>query len=516
MGIIARESIKSAVISYIGVFLGAFNNLWLYPKYLEPEKIGLLKLLQDIPFLLALFVQLGASSLTDKFFHHFKDGKKNKGFFSILLIYPFIGYSIFIFSFFIFNDYWKSKFASNASLLVDYFIYLVPLTLFMMYISILEAYLRANLNINWSNFARDILIRIFYTVFVFIYALKLISFDTLILMVVAGYGISLFTLFFYIEKINILFITKSIAWPEKPLLKEIGTYLLFLIPGTAGSLIAQKIDTIMLAIIGVKGIKENEGLENIAIYSMAYFISSVIEIPRRSMSQITTPLLSEAFKENNLSIVEILYKKNSINQLIAGTSIFLLIWINIDDFFLLIPHSEVYKQGKYVIFFIGISKLFDMATSINGEIIQFSKYFKFNLFAILMLAILTVSLNTIFIPLYKIMGAAIALSITIFLYNVAKTYFIWNKMKLTPFTKKMIPLVILTSITIVFTYFFSNQSAGILEALCWITFRSTLFIIIFYSIVRKLKTSEDLTILIDKTLSKISEMTGIIWIKKYL
>ncbi len=514
MGIVVKQSIKSTLISYIGVLLGAFNNLWLYPKYLEPEKIGLLKLLQDIPFLFALFVQLGASSLTDRFFHHFKDGKKNNGFLSALLLYPFLGYTLFILSFFLFNDYWKSIFTANANLLVDYFIYLVPLTFFMMYTSIMEAYLRANFNVSWSNFVRDVLIRVFYTVFVFLYALKIINFNGLIIMVVIGYGLSLLTLFIYAKKINILHLTTFIKWPEKPLLKEMGSYLLFLIPGTAGSLIAQKIDTIMLAIVGIKNVKGNEGLNNIAIYSMAYFISSVIEVPRKSISQISLPILSAAFKENNLTKIDSLYKKNSITQFISGSFIFLLIWINIDDLFLFIPKSELYKQGKFVVLFIGISKLFDMATSINGEIIQFSKYFKFNLIAIILLAFLTISLNTIFIPLYSITGAAIALAITIFFYNVAKTYFIWYKMKYSPFTKDMIPLLILCVFIISLSLTFEYNPTKLEYSFFLIIGRSVLFIIIFYFLIRKFKISEDINNLIDKMLNQLNKKIKSKWIEK--
>lgn len=514
MGIVIKQSIKSTLISYIGVLLGAFNNLWLYPKYLEPEKIGLLKLLQDIPFLFALFVQLGASSLTDRFFHHFKDAKKNNGFLTALLIYPFIGYTLFLISFFSFNDYWKSIFTSNAHLLVNYFIYLVPLTFFMMYTSIMEAYLRANFNVTWSNFIRDILIRIFYTAFVFLYALKIINFDWLITMVVVGYGIALATLFIYARSINILHITSYFNWPKKSLLKEMGTYLLFLIPGTAGSLIAQKIDTIMIALIGISAIHGNKGLDNVAIYSLAYYISSVIEVPRKSISQISIPILSAAFKENNFNKIDSLYKKNSITQFITGSFIFLLIWINIDDLFLFVPNSELYKQGKYVVLFVGISKLIDMATSINSEIIQFSKYFKFNLIAIIMLAFLTVGLNTIFIPIYSITGAAIALAITILIYNVSKTYFIWYKLKFSPFTKGMFPLLILCIIILVISNSIEYTPSTLLNSFFFIVIRTIIFIITFYFLIRKFRISEDVNHLIDKTLIVISKKTKLDWITK--
>ncbi len=513
MGIIIKQGIKGSIISYVGILLGAFNVLWLYPMFLAPEEIGLMRLLQDIPFLFAVFVQLGASSINDRFHHYFKNDQPGN-FFTLLMLYPLVGYLIFIGAFFGFHEYWESVFEAKSGLFIQYLIYLLPLTFFMMYTSIMESYLRSNLHVGWSNFARDILVRIFYTVFVSVYALKLISFDWLILLISLGYFISLITLFIHAKRNNLLHFTAKLKLPDGALLKEVKTYLFYLIPGTAGSLMAQKIDTIMLGTIS--GGKENEGLNNIAIYSLAYFIGSVVEVPRRSLSQISIPLLSKAISENDFRTAGDLYKKNSIVQLITGTFIFLLIWINIDDFYQFIPKSELYKQGKYVILFIGISKLFDMATSINGEIIQFSKYYRFNMIAILLLAFLTISFNYIFIPIYSINGAAIALAITVFFYNLAKTFFIYWKMNLSPFSKDMIPVFVCCLIVIASTLFVTQSPHTLLQSAFWILVRSGLFVLFFYFIIRKIRLSEDINQFIDKQLENISNKTGQDWIRKYL
>ncbi len=513
MGIIIKQSIKGSIISYVGILLGAFNVLWLYPRFLAPEEIGLIRLLQDIPFLFAVFAQIGASSINDRFHHYFRNERKGN-FLSLLLSYSFLGYLVFLAAFFIFHDYWTSIFEENSGLFVNYIIYLVPLTFFMMYISLMESYLRSNLHVGWASFARDILVRIFYTLFVSVYALKLLSFDWLIFLISISYLISLITLFIQARMNNLLHITYKINLPEKSLMKEIKAYLFYLIPGTAGSIMAQKIDTIMLGTLS--GNKENEGLNNIAIYSLAYFIGSVVEVPRKSLSQISIPLLSKTISENDYATAEILYKKNSIAQFLTGTFIFLIIWINIDDFYQFIPNSELYRQGKYVILFIGISKLFDMVTSINGEIIQFSKYFRFNMIAIALLAIFTIGFNYVFIPLYSINGAAVALMITIFFYNLTKSLFIYSKLKLSPFTKDMIPVLAICVVVILYTSVVQQSSHSLMESFLWIAGRSILFTVLFYWIVRKLRISEDINSLIDKILAGISDKTGLLWIRKYL
>ena len=42
MGIIIRQGIQTSIISYAGVAIGAFNVLWLFPKFLGAGEIGLI------------------------------------------------------------------------------------------------------------------------------------------------------------------------------------------------------------------------------------------------------------------------------------------------------------------------------------------------------------------------------------------------------------------------------------------------------------------------------------------
>lgn len=496
MGIIIKQSIRSTIITYLGIAIGTINVLWLYPKYFTPEQIGILRLLQDIPFLISLFVRLGASNIIDRYFSYYRDDeKKHNGFLFIILFYPLLSYLIFLSGFFLFQDYWHSLFAEKSVLFTVYMIFIVPMTFFMMYADIFEAYLRAYFQTFFSNLLKEVILRIFITITIIGFALKLFDFDSTILFYCLSYGALLVIMILYIRKQKILFLKPDFSFFKNDKTKEIISYLLYIIPGAAGGIIAQKIDTLMIG--SISGKTANEGLENVAVYSIAYFIGSVIEVPRKSISQISIPLLANAFKENDQEAIKILYKKNSLIQFLSGVCIFGLIWLNVDDLFLFIPNAEVYKSGKYVILLIGISKLFDMSTSINNEMIQFSKYFRFNLIAIILLGVVTIIMNLIFIPLYSIIGAALALVLTLFIFNIIKTIFIYRKMGLMPFSKEMIPVLMLAcgSILIPFILPFSCSSWD--QALFVIPIKSFLFCLIFISIVRFFKISAEMNALID-------------------
>ena len=45
MGLVIRQSFKSTLLTYVGVGLGALNLLFFFPRYLNPELIGLRELL---------------------------------------------------------------------------------------------------------------------------------------------------------------------------------------------------------------------------------------------------------------------------------------------------------------------------------------------------------------------------------------------------------------------------------------------------------------------------------------
>jgi O-antigen/teichoic acid export membrane protein len=510
MGIVIKQGIKSSIISYIGIAIGVFNILWLFPKFLDPEQIGLLRLLQDFPLLLALFVQLGTHSLIDKYFFHFENKeKKNNGFLFIIIFYPLIGFSFFTLLFFGLYEFWKSFYIDKSSLFLRYFHYIYPLTLIIMYTGIIEIYLRVNKIISYPNFLREVLIRFFTLIIVLLFVFRIFNLDNLILAYLISTIFILGLIIIYTKKRELLYFTKPPAsFFNKKLALAMLTYVSFMVSGTIGTIMLQKIDNLMIASIA------KNGLADVGVYSLAYFIGTVVEIPRKSITQITIPLLSKAVKDNDTHTINTLYKKNSLNQFIIGIILFICIWVNVDDLLSLIPNHEKYLAGKYVILFIGLAKLTDMATSINSEIIQLSHLYKFNLIAMLFLGIATVLLNLLLIPEYNIVGAAVAFGISIFLFNILKTYYIWIKMKIQPFSYHFIHLILIFGILLLLSFFQPGMKHSIVLALVFIAIKSLGIMVLYFIAIRYWKISDDLNLLIDKILVRISNKTGIALIKK--
>lgn len=301
-----------------------------------------------------------------------------------------------------------------------------------------------------------------------------------ILLFVCIYGIAMIINFFYINQLHAISLKPQFKFLTKPLLKEMGLFMLYMIVAGSGSSIASRIDIYMIS--------TKISLSDTGIFTIAFFIGSFIEMPSRSVFQISAPIAAEALKEKNMEMVEQLYKKVSLNQLLIGGFLFVLIWANVDNIFHIMPHGDIYSKGKYVIFLIGLSKVFDAVTGINAAILSYSKYYFYTLYFIFLLAGLAILNNLLFIPLFGITGAAMATAVSLFLYNSLLVWFVWLKMKIHPFngqTLKAIFILVCLMLLNVVLYRFSNPYMdGIIRSVC--------ISIVFTVTVISLKISDDL------------------------
>ena len=117
------------------------------------------------------------------------------------------------------------------------------------------------------------------------------------------------------------------------------------------------------------------------VYSIAMSLAGLMVLVTAPMLSISGPIVADSLAQNKMDHVHEIYKKSSINLFLFGTLLLLLIWVNVDSIFQIIPNGEKYTEGKIVILILGLAKLVDMVTSVNEIIIGYSKYFRFNLYA---------------------------------------------------------------------------------------------------------------------------------------
>ena len=76
MSVILKQGFWSTIIIYIGVLLGFVNSVILFPKYLSPEQIGLIRQIISAAIILIPITTFGANATYVKFYPSFKDDRK--------------------------------------------------------------------------------------------------------------------------------------------------------------------------------------------------------------------------------------------------------------------------------------------------------------------------------------------------------------------------------------------------------------------------------------------------------
>lgn len=448
MGIVKKDGLKLAVISYIGVILGYVNKIILFPNFLEADEVGLANIIVSIAAIYAQFSALGIPSTTVKFFPFFRDReRKHHGFLSWGMLFVLIGFLLTTILFIIFRPWVVNHYSANSPLLVEYYYYVIPLGFATVFYNYFEAYLRSNLKTVFPSFVNEILVRVLITISISLYAIGVMDFQQFVIFyVLVNCSIALFVLI-YMVKSDFFHFSYQLSYRVKKLAPKMAQYGLYSILSNSGNVLIANVDALMIAALLVNG------MANAGIYTTVFFISTVILIPYRSMSKITSTIVADYWKSNDMPSMQSLYKKTTLVNTVMGTFIFIALWINIDNIFSFMPPE--YATGKWVFLFVSLGRLFDMITGLNGAILITSPKYKSDLVFTILLLLLTFINNYIFIVTmgWGMNGAAFATMITLFFYNIMRVLFLQYNYKLQPFSYNCLWIILVGIIALGINYF---------------------------------------------------------------
>ena len=439
MGIVIKQSIKNTIITYIGFGIGAINTLFMYGQFLGDTFYGLVGFILSAANIMMPLMAFGVHNTLVKFYNEYETEEKKSQFLTFVLVLPLlivlpislIGY---------FGYHQIAELLSQKNPIVYDYVWQIPVIgLCMGYFEIFYAWVKVHMQSVYGSFVKEVLLRILISIFLFAVYFDVISPQQFVFALMGIYFLSLLTMFFYAMKVKLPHL--KLVFPDN--YKAILTYCFFIILSGSVATLLLDVDKFMLNFY--------IDIDNIAFYSVAIFIATVIAVPSRAMHQITYPITAKLMSEKKHDELNELYKKSSITLQVIGGLILIGILVNINQLYTVMPAG--YSEGVAVVFLIGVSKYFDLILGNNNSIIFNSKYYRAVLFLGLFLVFLTVSLNMVFIPLYGLNGAAIATLISITLYSLAKLLFVVLKMDLFPFTMNTIKALGVTLISFILFYY---------------------------------------------------------------
>jgi len=210
-----------------------------------------------------------------------------------------------------------------------------------------------------------------------------------------------------------------------------------------------------------------------------------------AVNAITIPLIARAWKNNDLKEIASLYRKTAINLLVVGGLLFVGIAVNLDNMVSVLNYvsGEDYSAGKYVAVFVGLGFLFDLATGINGGIITNSKYYYYNLLLIMVLLVAVIITDIIFIPIYGLIGAAVATAGTRFFFNLGKMIFVKWKFDMQPFTKNTLLAVLVILVVLAMNLLIPRMENFFVDLIV----RSGIVTVLYIGLTLLLKVSDDIS-----------------------
>ena len=485
MGIVRNQSIKNSISFYIGMAIGAINTVIIYPNAFNdhPEHFGLIQILIAYAIVVSTFTTLGVPKTFVRFFPAIKE--KGQLYFLSLII-PLIGFSFALLSYFLFKEQ-IFELLNAKPLLRDNFFYIILLVFFIGFYDVLTAVSRSFLSSATPIFINEVFLKAYNALILLLHWLGYLDFTTFLKVYLFGYFLK-FAILFLIQWKNDRF---SLAFSLNDLkLKEISSFGLFVFVGGASVMLVTRLDMMMIGSM--------LDLEQVAFYTVAFFIGNAIKVPGKSIAAISSPLVAKALEKQDYKKTQTLYTKSSINQLIIAGVLFLCIWLNIDDIFSLLPAK--FQGGKWVVFYISIAQLFNMITGINGTIIVNSKYYRYDLYTNVILVLTTVITNYFLILKYGIDGAAMATAISISLFNFIRLILIKVKMNMHPFSLQTIKTILLLFVMFFALDFLPNSSYAFVD----IIWKSIVVFILFISAVMYFQLSEDINEVIIEVRKKIS------------
>ena len=474
MSSIKKQGIQNAVITYIGVAIGFVSLMFIQPNLLKPQELGLVRILIAAASLLATILPLGVSSVTNRYFPFFRnESKQHHGYFGFMLLFPLLGTLICAILIYSFRDFIISQYIGQSPLFTQYFDLLLPLATIMGFNMALNAYSTSLFKTTVITFLEGILARILFIFLILMYHYNLIDLTQFIHLFVLSYLLQTVYMFVYLFSID-----KPSLMIKKDHLRSVGINKLV---GFGLLLTITNVSTLSIKHLDAILIGKYYDLSFVGVFAVAGFISLIIEIPLSSLERISNANIAQAFADKNFDAIRKIYYQSVKYLMLAGGFFLVCIIINITDLLSLLP--EPYHKGVWVTIISSCAAFLNVSTGVNTAIIFNSRKYLYGTILLFVLMILAVVLNLWLIPLYGIVGAAIATGMLSVVYNVTKFLIILVHLKMQPYNISSLKIISVIGISFLLAYFLPSLNNPIFS----IVLKGTVITVIYGGLTYLLK-----------------------------
>lgn len=483
----AKHTLINTVFSYIGVVIGAFTMIFILPKVFGDERSsanygGLVTELNYV-FLYLIVASVSTTKTLIKFYPNLPDSEKGK-LIGGLIWYQIIGLLISCLLFYFFSSSVELQIDGQTKDISNYFYGLIVVFTLNSFITSFSQVVEKTY---FTTFFRDVFTK-FWNFGIFVaYYYEVIDFNLFSILYFIQYVMVLliYIIYFYRLKLVKLHLFDFSYFKNK----EVLNYTFYSLLAGASATIITKVD--------IQMIKEFIGQEEVAYYSYALFFITVLQIPRNSITSISNNIISRDLNYLDFNAFKEKYQRISFIYGFSSLIVFLLILLGINQLMVIVGGKYGSETIKIVVIVLGLGRVIESVFVPNISILNFSKYYKYDMLFQLLTMVLVVVLNVALISTFEIIGAAISTSISLVLISMVRTWMVYSKFKLFPLSTKYFYFLIIVAATGVlyfvpiFNWTIQMGINNYLSAFISIVLKSILFVLINYAIALKLGIKEE-------------------------
>jgi len=425
----SKQALLFTIINYFGVLIGTISTFFIYPN--DKEFLGIVRYIDAFAQILYPIMVLGASTALLNFQPSLNAFLQRKLFsYSVVSIFIMIFFCAFLVSVLYFL---------NITTNTEYYIYGFLIAVFLAFVDLMKRQAYNLQKIAVPTFFEKIVPKIAlpFSFILFLYfsftvnqALGVYTFSfLLILIAVAWY---LLRIFKPVYSLNYRDLFQEISK------KEYYRYSLYAFCASLGSFFAFRIDSIM-----IPQFISNEANGD---FNIGVNLANALMIPATGVFALYSPIISDALKNNNLASLKIKYAEVAKNLFFIGILMYGSILLGMKDFIELLPTAQKLLPTLPVLYVLGANVVLNMATGFNTEIVAFSKYYRFNLIAIISLAVINIGFNFFILTQtnFGIIGVAYVSLFSMLVFNLLKLVFIYKKFGMLPMNASYFKTILLS------------------------------------------------------------------------
>ncbi|MDQ3141206.1 MAG: lipopolysaccharide biosynthesis protein [Bacteroidota bacterium] len=477
MGVVIRQSFKTSIVNYIGISISILSTIYVYPRDLS--FYGIYNFIFGLSVTLGPVMNLGMTSAIMRFMPKLhEDAEQKKKLLSYIIVISLLGFLLFAGIFFILKELFFSIGIYSGKTYSAYLYFLIPLVLCNSFISLFTNYC-----ITFGRSALPALInallKIYLPILFLLYLNNLISsyyfFITICLLQLGQLAL----LVLYIKSLNqfkVSFHWADLKITDHTIIKKFAFYSLL---SSALLIVITQLSGVLVATV--------LGPEAMGKYSILTFIASSSYIPALSIFTIITPIIVKSLAENNVEKLKSDYISGSINSLIITLFLAIILWISFPSFLVIMPNSDKLLNLHWVFAILLLTKIIEVFYFMNNYFISYSDFYRIELIFLSALAIIGILLNYLLIPPFGLMGAALASCISISLYNLLKSIFVYRKFNLIPYNNQIVKLIIWTMVLVIINAFIPYLANPYLD----LFIRNIIICTVFLAFIIKFKISRE-------------------------